>query len=108
MGKKVGCAVVKKNRRAAQVRLADGSSIYSAELMAIKTAMQYAFLSRFQDHVIFTDSESAVKAFQDPNFEHPYIAEAFNILHKPKKRAEKTGRNIKKNTTIIIPAHWST
>ena len=24
---------------------------------------------------------------------------------KPKKRAEKTGRNIKKNTTIIIPAH---
>ena len=24
---------------------------------------------------------------------------------KPKKRAEKTGRNIKKNTTIVIPAH---
>ena len=24
---------------------------------------------------------------------------------KPKKRAEKTGRNIKKNATIIIPAH---
>ena len=24
---------------------------------------------------------------------------------KPKKRPEKTGRNIKKNTTIIIPAH---
>ena len=24
---------------------------------------------------------------------------------KPKKRAEKTGRNIKKNTLIIIPAH---
>ena len=24
---------------------------------------------------------------------------------KPKKRAQKTGRNIKKNTTIIIPAH---
>ncbi len=24
---------------------------------------------------------------------------------KPKRRAEKTGRNIKKNTTIIIPAH---
>ena len=23
----------------------------------------------------------------------------------PKKRAEKTGRNISKNTTIIIPAH---
>ena len=85
MGKKVGCAVVKKNRRPAQVRLADGSSIYSAELMAIKTAIQYAFLSRFQDHVIFTDSESAVKAFQDPNFEHPYIAEAFNILHKHKQ-----------------------
>ena len=25
---------------------------------------------------------------------------------KPKKRAKKTGRNIKKNTTIIIPAHY--
>ena len=25
---------------------------------------------------------------------------------KPKKRAEKTGRDIKKNTTIIIPAHY--
>ena len=24
---------------------------------------------------------------------------------KPKKRAEKTGRNISKDTTIIIPAH---
>jgi len=24
---------------------------------------------------------------------------------KPKKRAEKTGRNIKQNTTLIIPAH---
>ena len=24
---------------------------------------------------------------------------------KPKKRAEKTGRNISKNTTLIIPAH---
>ena len=24
---------------------------------------------------------------------------------KPKRRARKTGRNIKKNTTIIIPAH---
>ena len=24
---------------------------------------------------------------------------------KPKRRAEKTGRNIKKNTTIIIPSH---
>ena len=25
---------------------------------------------------------------------------------KTKKRAEKTGRNIKKNTAIIIPAHY--
>ena len=25
---------------------------------------------------------------------------------KPKKRAKKTGRNIKKNTTIIIPEHY--
>ena len=25
---------------------------------------------------------------------------------KAKKRAEKTGRNIKKNTTILIPAHY--
>ena len=25
---------------------------------------------------------------------------------KTKKRAEKTGRNIKKNTTIIIPSHY--
>ena len=85
MGKKVGCAVVKRNRRPVQVRLADGSSIYSAELLAIKIAIQYAFLSSYRDHVIFTDSESAVKAFQDPNFDHPYIAEAFNILHKYKE-----------------------
>tara|TARA_Y100000588_G_C13585934_1_gene640825 strand:+ start:131 stop:415 length:285 start_codon:yes stop_codon:yes gene_type:complete len=27
------------------------------------------------------------------------------VTFKAKKRAEKTGRNIKKNTTIIIPAH---
>lgn len=26
---------------------------------------------------------------------------------KAKKRAEKTGRNIKKNTTIIIPEHYT-
>ena len=52
------------------VRLADGSSIDSAELMTIKITIQYAFLSRYEDRVIFTDSESAVKAFQTPYFEH--------------------------------------
>ena len=26
---------------------------------------------------------------------------------KAKKRAEKTGRNIKKNTAVIIPAHYT-
>ena len=42
------------------------------------------FLSSFKNYVIFTDSETAVTAFQDPNFELPYITEAFNILHKYK------------------------
>ena len=81
-GNKVGCAVVRKGRRPAQCRLADGSTVYSAELMAIKIAIQYAFLSSHKDHVIFTDSEAAVQAFQNSNFEHPYVAQAFNVLHK--------------------------
>ena len=34
--------------------------------------------------MIFTDSEAAVRAFQESNFEHPwpYIAQSFNLLHK--------------------------
>ena len=81
-GKKVGCAVIKKGNRPVRCRLADNSTVYSAELLAIKTAIHYAFLSRHQNHVIFTDSESAVRAFQDNNFEHPYIAQSFNLMHK--------------------------
>jgi ribonuclease HI len=82
IGRKVGCAVIKKGNRPVRCRLADNSTVYSAELLAIKTAIHYAFLSRHQNHVIFTDSESAVRAFQDHNFEHPYIAQSFNLMHK--------------------------
>ena len=37
--------------------------------------------------------------------EEPVFLRGFGTF-KAKKRAEKTGRNIKKNTTIIIPAHY--
>ena len=88
-GKKVGCAVIKKGNRPARCRLADNSTVYSAEMLAIKIALQYVFLSRHKNHVIFTDSEAAVKAFQNSNFDHPFLAQAFNILYKY-RNANKT------------------
>ena len=36
--------------------------------------------------------------------DQPVFLRGFGTFN-PKKRAEKTGRNISKNTTIIIPAH---
>ncbi len=88
-GKKVGCAVIKKGNRPARCRLADNSTVYSAEMLAIKIALQYVFLSRHKNHVIFTDSEAAVKAFQNSNFDHPFLAQTFNILYKY-RNANKT------------------
>ena len=28
------------------------------------------------------DSEAAVREFQEFNFEHPYVAQSFNLMHK--------------------------
>ena len=56
---KVGCAVIKKGNQPVRCRLADNSTVYSAELLAILTAIRYALLSRHQNRVIFTDSEAA-------------------------------------------------
>jgi ribonuclease HI len=97
-GKRVGCAVIKKGRNPVRCRLPDYSTVYSAELFAIKVAIQYTFISSIKKHVIFTDSEAAVKTFQNLNCVHPYVAEAFNILHK----------NQYKEKTIVlcwIPSH---
>ena len=49
--------------------------------------------------------ESMMQEIKDSiSLEEPVFLRGFGTF-KPKKRAEKTGRNIKKNTTIIIPAH---
>ena len=50
--------------------------------------------------------ESMMQEIKDSiSLEEPVFLRGFGTF-KAKKRAEKTGRNIKKNTTIIIPAHY--
>ena len=49
--------------------------------------------------------ESMMQEIKDSiSLEEPVFLRGFGTF-KAKKRAEKTGRNIKRNTTIIIPEH---
>ena len=50
--------------------------------------------------------EEMMKEIQNPIIDNNAVYLRGFGTFKPKKRAEKTGRNIKKNTTIIIPEHY--
>ena len=63
------------------IRLSNIASIYSAELQAIKIALDMIKNSEMDKSVIFSDSLSSLVAIQEGNQNHPYIQEILETYH---------------------------
>jgi len=65
-----------------QQRLPDGSSIYSAELTAIQIAITHITQQQEQrNYIIFSDSQSALKAIANATIDNTIIADILTKLH---------------------------
>ena len=78
---KVGAACV-SGQIQRQIRLPDVSSIYTAELTALKMALDLIEEINGRYFVIFTDSLSCLMALQNRNLKHPYIVQLLETLSK--------------------------
>ena len=76
------------------------TSVFSAELIAIKEALNYVYsLDSFHDEVrVFTDSESSIKSLLSAAGKHPIVAEILRIMNCLKSTGVKT-------TLAWIPSH---
>ena len=81
-----------------QVRLPDVSSIYTAELSALKMALDVIEHANGRCFVIFTDSLSCLTALQSKNLKHPYIVQLLETLFK----LSTLGKRI---VFVWIPSH---
>ena len=77
---KVGCAAIHQ-QRCTSARLPDHSSIFTAELLAIKLALRH-----IEDHphlhfIIFSDSRSVLEALISAESKNPLVLEVVNLLH---------------------------
>ena len=64
-----------------QIRLPNIASIYSAELQAIKLALNMIKSSETGKSIIFSDSLSNLVAIQEGNQKHPSIQEILETYH---------------------------
>ena len=88
---KVGAAAVIKRlfqdgetTRSFSKRLPDGSTIFSAEAMAIILALEYyaAMPAVEHDVVVYSDSLSCLQAIEGEDTEHPFVCRIMNLLWK--------------------------
>ena len=63
-----------------KVNLPIDSSIFTAEAVALKLAVQYVQSQTLQKTVIYSDSLSCLQALKGKNLEHPIIRETVHIL----------------------------
>ena len=97
ISERVGAAA-QTNSTHKQMRLPDGASIYTAELQAIKMALELVQESNEDEFIIFSDSMSSLIALEGENADHPFIQEIMELHH----------HQINNNKTIIfawIPSH---
>ena len=64
-----------------QIKLPNNAFIYSAELQAIKMALDIIKNSEMGKSIIFSDSLFSLIAIQEGNQNHPYIQEILEIYH---------------------------
>lgn len=94
----VGCAVF-STHYSRQIRLSDQASIFTAELIAISSAIDYAINNdNFHKYLIITDSMSSVQALQNIFSENPLIQKIHELLTISK-------RNNKTIRFLWVPSH---
>ena len=80
-GEAVGAAAVpsKKTQKTSQLRLPDGSSIYTAELKALLLALKYAYQSKSCKFLIVSDSLSALEGLSSRKITHPLLSDIHDL-----------------------------
>ena len=71
-----------------QARLPGSASIYTAELWAIKMAMDMVSDISGKLFVIFSDSLSSLLAIQGKNFNHPYLIDIFERYYRLRSKGK--------------------
>jgi len=72
----------KRLNRQLQLRLPNGSSVYSAELRAIILALKLIYQSRNQSFLIVSDSLSALEAISTRKLTHPFLVDIHDLHTK--------------------------
>ena len=78
--KGVGCAVATESDNVMYLRLHDDCNVYSAELRAIKMALQVVSLHPNGEYTIISDSLSSLQAIQNVITDHPLLIEIYQKL----------------------------
>ena len=84
--------------RISKIKLADGSSVYSAELCAIYLALKKAESCRDESFLIISDSLSALQALSSRKLSHPYLSD----IHGLHSELVDAGRNV---VFLWVPSH---
>ena len=71
-GDRVAAAVVARGH-VSRSRLPDGASVYSAELSALESALEFAWTKRLRKVLVVSDSLSALQALRGGEISHPYL-----------------------------------
>ena len=78
--KGVGCAVATESDNLMYLRLHDDCNVYSAELRAIKMALQVVSLHPNGEYTIISDSLSSLQSIQNVITDHPLLIEIYQKL----------------------------
>ena len=65
-----------------KTRLPDHSMIFSAEAVALISAMKIAFVSQLKKFIVFTDSLSCLQSIQNEDLKHPLIIKFIQLYTK--------------------------
>ena len=96
---RTGCAIYAPiNNIRRRHRLPENASVYTAELQAIKLAVELAGTRPESKFIIFTDSLSSISALQGRNYEHPFL---IDILENY-TQLNHTGKSL---VIVWVPSH---
>ena len=61
-------------------RISDGSSIFTAEALAVLKSLEYIQLSTFQKFIIFSDSLSLIQSIESENIKNSIVVSIFKLI----------------------------
>ena len=78
---KVGCAAITR-QHSSSARLPDHSSIFTAELFAIKLALEHIEDYPYSSFIVCSDSKPVLEALISAELRNPLVLEVLNLLHR--------------------------